>query len=245
MSREGRRERDRDPNRISLLIRNLPLDCRADDVRYKFEKYGEIRDVYLPKDYYTGRPRGFGFLEYRDPRDAEEALYHLDRTVFMGREISVVMSKESRKTPRDMIQRERTSAPARGSDRRDRRDRSRSPRRERSRSRSPQDRRGGRGRSYSRSRSPPRRRSRSRSRTPPRADSPPPRRYDDDVPPRSPAEPARHSGSPDGSPRGRSRSPRREGSPRDDDGYENGAASPPPSGGNAADSPRRGSADDY
>jgi hypothetical protein len=22
---------------------------RADDVRYKFEKYGEIRDVYLPK----------------------------------------------------------------------------------------------------------------------------------------------------------------------------------------------------
>lgn len=29
-----------------LLLRTLP---RADDVRYKFEKYGEIRDVYLPK----------------------------------------------------------------------------------------------------------------------------------------------------------------------------------------------------
>jgi len=35
------------------------------------------------------RPRGFGFIEFRDPRDAEEALYKLDRTMFMGREISV------------------------------------------------------------------------------------------------------------------------------------------------------------
>lgn len=35
------------------------------------------------------RARGFGFIEFRDPRDAEEALYHLDRSTFMGREISV------------------------------------------------------------------------------------------------------------------------------------------------------------
>lgn len=26
---------------------------RADDVRAKFERYGDVRDVYLPKDYYT------------------------------------------------------------------------------------------------------------------------------------------------------------------------------------------------
>lgn len=28
--------------------------CRADEVREKFERFGEIRDVYLPRDYYTG-----------------------------------------------------------------------------------------------------------------------------------------------------------------------------------------------
>jgi hypothetical protein len=35
------------------------------------------------------RPRGFGFIEFKDNRDAEDALYHLDRSQFMGREISV------------------------------------------------------------------------------------------------------------------------------------------------------------
>lgn len=26
---------------------------RPEDVRAKFERYGEIRDIYLPRDYYT------------------------------------------------------------------------------------------------------------------------------------------------------------------------------------------------
>lgn len=35
------------------------------------------------------KPKGFGFIEFRDTRDAEDALYALDRTTYGGREISV------------------------------------------------------------------------------------------------------------------------------------------------------------
>ena len=35
------------------------------------------------------RPRGFGFVEFMDERDAEDAMYGLDGKLFGGREISV------------------------------------------------------------------------------------------------------------------------------------------------------------
>ena len=30
--------------------------CRADDLRYMADKYGPVKDVYVPKDHYTGKP---------------------------------------------------------------------------------------------------------------------------------------------------------------------------------------------
>ncbi|KAG6588236.1 Serine/arginine-rich SC35-like splicing factor SCL30A, partial [Cucurbita argyrosperma subsp. sororia] len=38
----------------SLLVRNLRHDCRPEDLRRQFGQFGAIKDVYLPKDYYTG-----------------------------------------------------------------------------------------------------------------------------------------------------------------------------------------------
>ncbi|PNH01045.1 Serine/arginine-rich splicing factor 12 [Tetrabaena socialis] len=76
-------------NKVSVLVRNIPLTYTAEDLRAKFETYGELRDVYIPRDYYTQRSRGFGFIEFRDTRDADEAIYRLDRTTLEGREINV------------------------------------------------------------------------------------------------------------------------------------------------------------
>lgn len=45
--------------------------CRPDEVKQAFERYGEVRDVYMPKDYYSGcvalrqnRPLGLGFVRH-------------------------------------------------------------------------------------------------------------------------------------------------------------------------------------
>ncbi len=45
-------------------------------------------------------------MEFLDARDADEAVRHLDGRSFGGREISVCLSQEKRKTPREMAQRE-------------------------------------------------------------------------------------------------------------------------------------------
>ena len=38
-------------NTVSFMF---PLICRPEELRIPFERYGVVRDVYLPKDYYTG-----------------------------------------------------------------------------------------------------------------------------------------------------------------------------------------------
>ena len=52
-------------------------------------------------------PRGFAFVEFVDPYDASEAQYHMNRQVFFGREIAVVLAAESRKRPEEMRSRAR------------------------------------------------------------------------------------------------------------------------------------------
>ena len=37
---------------------------RGDDLKELFARYGPIRDVYIPVDYYTKEPRGFCYVEY-------------------------------------------------------------------------------------------------------------------------------------------------------------------------------------
>ena len=40
------------------------LVCRAEDFRRVFGSYGELVDISLPRDYYSGRLKGFAFVEY-------------------------------------------------------------------------------------------------------------------------------------------------------------------------------------
>ncbi|RZC04598.1 Serine/arginine-rich SC35-like splicing factor SCL28 isoform B [Glycine soja] len=131
---DSRSYRDRrSPLPSGLLVRNLPLDARPEDLRIPFERYGPVKDVYLPKNYYTGEPRGFGFVKYRYGEDAAEAKQHLNHTIIGGREIRIVFAEENRKTPQEMRVNTRGSGRHGGGRRRNR---TRSPR-PRSYSRSP------------------------------------------------------------------------------------------------------------
>ena len=34
-----------------------------DELRREFARYGPIKDVYIPRDYYSNRPRGFAYVQ--------------------------------------------------------------------------------------------------------------------------------------------------------------------------------------
>ena len=133
-----------------------------------FGRYGRIVDITLPLDYYTRDAKGYGFVEFEESRDAEEALHALDRYRLYGREIEVEFARGDRKTPAEMRAREKEARyGGRGGDF-SRRDRSRSRDRRRSPSPVSRDRRRGGSRSrspYSRSPIPRRGGSRSRSKS--------------------------------------------------------------------------------
>ncbi|KAH7479511.1 2,3-bisphosphoglycerate-independent phosphoglycerate mutase [Phytophthora ramorum] len=109
---------------ISLLVRNISRRLRPEDIRKEFERYGEVRDVYIPKDFYTKEPKGFAFVEFRSEREADDARRSLDGVRIDGRDIRVVFAQERRKSTDQMRDRERTEKREGG-----RRSRSRSPRR--------------------------------------------------------------------------------------------------------------------
>ena len=46
--------------------------------------------MYLPRDYNTGEPRGFGFVQFPDRRDGIDAMKEMDGRQFDGRDITVI-----------------------------------------------------------------------------------------------------------------------------------------------------------
>ncbi|KAL8030290.1 hypothetical protein ABFS82_14G273600 [Erythranthe guttata] len=199
---------------FSLLVLNITFRTTADDLFPLFDKYGKVVDVFIPRDRRSGDSRGFAFVRYKYPEEAQKAVEKLDGRVVDGREIMVQFAKYGPNAER--IHKGRIEEPefkSKG------RSRSRSPRpRDRDRDRDRDHRRRSRSRSRGRSeRERPRgrdrdsrHRSRSRSLSRSRSRSPGYRRergrgkYDDDKRRRSQsngsASPAKRSPSPRRSP---------------------------------------------
>ncbi|KAJ4893224.1 Serine/arginine-rich splicing factor RS2Z32 [Raphanus sativus] len=72
-----------------LYVGHLSSRTRERDLEHLFSKYGRIRDLDMKRDY--------AFIEFSDPRDADDARYRLDGRDFDGSRITVEFA---RGTPR-------------------------------------------------------------------------------------------------------------------------------------------------
>ncbi|CAL4931163.1 unnamed protein product [Urochloa decumbens] len=105
----ARRGYGRPSAQSGLLIRNISLTARPEDIRVPFEQFGPVKDVYLPRNFHTRELRGFGFVKFQYPEDAAAAKQEMNHQVIGGREISISYAEENRKTPQEMHMRTRIS----------------------------------------------------------------------------------------------------------------------------------------
>ncbi|XP_078728863.1 serine/arginine-rich splicing factor 2 isoform X3 [Lampetra fluviatilis] len=158
----------------TLKVDNLTYRTSPEMLRRSFEKYGDVGDVYIPRDRFTRESRGFAFVRFYDKRDAEDAMDAMDGKMLDGRELRVQVARYSR--PADPYF-QRRAAPrrthGRSRSKSDSKSRSRSPAKQHRKrtSKSPSKSRS-KSKSKTRSRSKSKQRSRSGSKSPRRSASP-------------------------------------------------------------------------
>jgi len=101
---KGAAQKQKEPAKPSkqLFVRPIDNGTKVSEVRDYFQVFGELRDVYLPKDYYTKEMKGVAYVEYKEQEDAEEAQAAMDGCEFNGKNISVTFAQGDRKSKETM-----------------------------------------------------------------------------------------------------------------------------------------------
>ena len=74
---------------MNIYVGNLPKSTDEDSVRQLFEEHGEVTEVKLIKDHFTGELKGFGFITMPAKAEAEAAMEAINGHELDGRTLIV------------------------------------------------------------------------------------------------------------------------------------------------------------
>ncbi|MCP4575611.1 MAG: RNA-binding protein [Deltaproteobacteria bacterium] len=74
---------------MNIYVGNLSYNVTEDELKTVFEAYGEVSSVKIITDKYSGRSKGFGFVEMPVQGEGEEAINSLNDSDVKGRNIKV------------------------------------------------------------------------------------------------------------------------------------------------------------
>lgn len=74
---------------IKLFVGNFPFSTTEADLEELFNQYGAVASVKIITDRESGRSRGFGFVEFDDNNEGQDAQGALHGSDFNGRELRV------------------------------------------------------------------------------------------------------------------------------------------------------------
>ena len=78
---------------MNLYIGNISYRLSDEDLAEAFGAHGEVISVKIIKDKFSGRSRGFGFVEMSDEKAGQEAIEKLNGSELDGRALVVSQAK--------------------------------------------------------------------------------------------------------------------------------------------------------
>lgn len=85
---------------MNLYVGNLNFRLSEDELRQIFEEYGEVTSVKIITDKYSGRSKGFGFVDMVERDDAATAMENLNGSEVQGRALKVNEATQNKKPQR-------------------------------------------------------------------------------------------------------------------------------------------------
>ena len=74
---------------MNIYVGNLSREATEENLKEAFEVFGEVNTVRVIKDNFTGRSKGFGFVEMPDKAEAQAAIEGLNGKDLKGRSLNV------------------------------------------------------------------------------------------------------------------------------------------------------------
>lgn len=105
---------------MNIFISNLSFRVSDEDLKTLFAEYGAVKSAKVITDKFSGRSRGFGFVEMDNDEEATKAIEELNQADYDGKQILVSIAKPKTETsgPRRSFNNDRSGGDRNNSDRR-------------------------------------------------------------------------------------------------------------------------------
>ncbi len=84
---------------MNIFVGSLPFHVEEAELRSIFEEYGEVASAKIITDKFSGKSRGFGFIEMPNDELAQKAIEELNGAELDGR--TIVVNKSEERKPGD------------------------------------------------------------------------------------------------------------------------------------------------
>jgi RNA recognition motif-containing protein len=84
---------------MNIYISNLSFDVNDSDLKELFEEYGQVSSAKVITDKFSGKSRGFGFVEMPSEEEGRKAIEELNQAEYDGKTINVSVAKPREDRP--------------------------------------------------------------------------------------------------------------------------------------------------